>query len=394
MPSKPARLTLAQKDAIRDFARTLQTINMKDLGKWIHDNFSISVHRKTISTILNDTRCLDDACIDSDVATKRYNLKAPINVGLDRELLIWINKCDAMNVSITGDLIKEQALAIYETQPSPKKPMHFSSGWLYCFMKRHDLTSRRLHGERASLSQDEVDDGRSKLLLETSRYSKEDIYNMDESALFYKRAPDTTISKTATQGLKKDKTRITVALAANCSGSDKLPLLFIGKAARPRCFGNKSAEQLCFIYRFNRKAWMTITIFSEWISKFNAMMATMGRSVLLVLDNASSHKIEEVELTHVRVLMLPPNATSALQPMDAGVIAAFKRYFKRKQLRHAIQRVNRVPDDKLKDFKKLGSKIYAVDQLTAMNWAKSAWDDVTPETIKNCWLHTGIVQAD
>ncbi|KAH9102437.1 hypothetical protein AeMF1_020972 [Aphanomyces euteiches] len=299
-----------------------------------------------------------------------------------------------MNVSITGDLIKEQALAIYETQPSPKKPMHFSSGWLHCFMKRHDLTSRRLHGERASLSQDEIDDGRSKLLLETSHYSKEDIYNMDESALFYKRAPDTTISKTATQGLKKDKTRITVALAANCSGSDKLPLFFIGKAARPRCFGNKSAEQLRFIYRFNRKAWMTITIFSEWISKFNAMMATMDRSVLLVLDNALSHKIEEVELTHVRVLMLPPNATSALQPMDAGVIAAFKRYFKRKQLRHAIQRVNRVPDDKLKDFKKLGSKIYAVDQLTAMNWAKSAWDDVTPETIKNCWLHTGIVQAD
>ncbi|KAH9095119.1 hypothetical protein Ae201684P_022197 [Aphanomyces euteiches] len=188
MPSKPARLTLAQKDAIRDFARTLQTINMKDLGKWIHDNFSISVHRKTISTILNDTRCLDDACIDSDVATKRYNLKAPINVGLDRELLIWINKCDAMNVSITGDLIKEQALAIYETQPSPKKPMHFSSGWLYCFMKRHDLTSRRLHGERASLA-------KTKLMTE-------DIYNMDESALFYKRAPDTTISKTATQGLK------------------------------------------------------------------------------------------------------------------------------------------------------------------------------------------------
>ncbi|KAH9069100.1 hypothetical protein Ae201684P_004794 [Aphanomyces euteiches] len=282
-----------------------------------------------------------------------------------------------MNVSITGDLIKEQALAIYETQPSPKKPMHFSSGWLYCFIKRHDLTSRRLHGERASLSQDEIDDGRSKLLLENSRYSKEDIYNMNESALFYKRAPDTTISKTATKGLKGTK-----------RGS---PWLWPQTAVVRTSFLSSSLGKLLAL---DALAWMTITIFSEWISKFNAMMATMDRSVLLVLDNASSHKIEEVELTHVRVLMLPPNATSALQPMDAGVIAAFKLYFKCKQLRHAIQRVNRVPDDKLKDFKKLGSKIYAVDQLTAMNWAKSAWDDVTPETIKNCWLHTGIVQAD
>ncbi|KAH9141861.1 hypothetical protein AeRB84_014008, partial [Aphanomyces euteiches] len=120
------------------------------------------------------------------------------------------------------------------------------------------------------------------------------------------------------------------------------------------------------------------------------MMASLDRSVLLVLDNASSHKVEEVVLTNVRLLMLPPNATSVLQPMDAGVIASFKRHFKRKQLRHAIKRVNAIPDGNLTDYKKLGSKIYAVDQLTAMNWAKASWDKVTPETIRNCWLHTGI----
>ncbi|KAH9141685.1 hypothetical protein AeRB84_014160 [Aphanomyces euteiches] len=197
MPSKPCRLTLAQKDAIRAYSKTLQRVDNKQIGIWIHDNFSIKVYRKTISTILNDTRSLDDACIDIDVAGRRYNLKAPCNTTLDRELMNWIGKCEELNVAITGDLIKEQALAIYETQPSPKRSMKFSSGWLYCFMKCHNLKSRRLHGERASLNQDEIENEGSRILLETSRYSKDDIYNMDESALFYNRTPDTSITKSS-----------------------------------------------------------------------------------------------------------------------------------------------------------------------------------------------------
>ncbi|CAG8475486.1 605_t:CDS:2, partial [Diversispora eburnea] len=42
--------------------------------------------------------------------------------------------------------------------------------------------------------------------------------------------------------------------------------------------------------------------------------------VLLLLDNCESHKIEGLDLSHVDVHFLPPNTTSRMLPMDAGII--------------------------------------------------------------------------
>ncbi|KAF0713856.1 Aste57867_4181 [Aphanomyces stellatus] len=143
------------------------------------------------------------------------------------------------------------------------------------------------------------------------------------------------------------------------------------------------------LYRNNRKAWMTISLFSEWIGNLNECMRDSNRSILLLLDNASSHKCVGVDLTNVRVLLLPPNTTAWLQPMDAGIIASFKSHYKRRQMDNVIEILdNRPADLALPDYPK---NLYAVDVLTAMKWLTEAWADVTPSTIRNCWRHTGIV---
>jgi len=55
-----------------------------------------------------------------------------------------------------------------------------------------------------------------------------------------------------------------------------------------------------------------------------------GRHILLLIDNAPGHVVDEEEraLSNVKVEFLPPNTTSKIQPMDAGIIAAFKRHSK------------------------------------------------------------------
>ena len=75
------------------------------------------------------------------------------------------------------------------------------------------------------------------------------------AGLFYSMAPDRTIAQRQVEGLKKDKTRLTLAFTANADGSDKLPPFFIGHAFKPRCFNKKTGEQLGFYYRNNTKAW-------------------------------------------------------------------------------------------------------------------------------------------
>ncbi len=54
-----------------------------------------------------------------------------------------------------------------------------------------------------------------------------------------------------------------MGIGCNADGTEKLPPLFIGKYANPRCFKKKKAGELGFFYRNNKTAWMTMVIFEE-----------------------------------------------------------------------------------------------------------------------------------
>eukprot|EP00644_Phytophthora_capsici_P001240 jgi/Phyca11/562675/estExt2_Genewise1.C_PHYCAscaffold_100072 len=60
--------------------------------------------------------------------------------------------------------------------------------------------------------------------------------------------------------------------------------------------------------------------FREWIRQLNRDMRAAERNILLLVDNASSHKTSELTLSNVNVQFLPPNTTAFLQPMDTGII--------------------------------------------------------------------------
>ena len=99
------------------------------------------------------------------------------------------------------------------------------------------------------------------------RYSPEDIYNVDETGLFYKLLPDRTYTFKGENchGGKRSKERITLLLGSNMTGTDKLKPLVIGKAAKPRCFKGINIDSLPVLYRANAKAWMTSQIFNWWL---------------------------------------------------------------------------------------------------------------------------------
>ena len=75
--------------------------------------------------------------------------------------------------------------------------------------------------------------------------------------------PDRGLALRQMSGKKEKKTRITVALACNADGSEKLEPVFIGKFKQPRCFRKRPATQLGLYYRNNRTSWMTAVLFEE-----------------------------------------------------------------------------------------------------------------------------------
>jgi len=56
-------------------------------------------------------------------------------------------------------------------------------------------------------------------------------------------------------------------------------------------------------YRNNKKAWMTSTIFDDWLRSFDKKMRSQKRNVLLFVDNAPSHPRATVK--NAKLVFLP-----------------------------------------------------------------------------------------
>jgi hypothetical protein len=102
-------------------------------------------------------------------------------------------------------------------------------------------------------------------------------------------SPSQTLSTKPVPGRKKDKTRITVLLGVNATGTDKLKPWVIGNAKRPRPLSKVNLERLPVYYRGNKKAWMNSVVFEEVLREMDSYFRAQNKKILLLVDNAPSH---------------------------------------------------------------------------------------------------------
>ncbi|KAF9140142.1 hypothetical protein BGX20_007573, partial [Mortierella sp. AD010] len=84
--------------------------------------------------------------------------------------------------------------------------------------------------------------------------------------------------------------------------------------------------------------------------------------------------------------------------MDAGVIAAFKRRYRRLHWEHALledidNEATGLAEGQAADPKACYDNIFRISQLEAMAFVKEAWHQITATTISNCFQHTGILRT-
>ena len=103
---------------------------------------------------------------------------------LEKRLLRWIISNEKSGVMLDGHFIKACAVAIAEELSVDLK---FSNGWLQGFKARHDLKYRKAHGEKKSADYKAAEEWRDTKWPELKlQYKLEDIYNADETGLFYR----------------------------------------------------------------------------------------------------------------------------------------------------------------------------------------------------------------
>ncbi|UYV68152.1 TIGD1 [Cordylochernes scorpioides] len=220
--------------------------------------------------------------------------------------------------------ITNKTLRIYEkiveqvpsSSSTEKKPNILAShGWFERFKIRHSLHSLKLKGELASGDVDAAQEYLSNFaeIINDNSYTSDQVFNADESGLFWKKMPERTyVSKfyKSASGHKAAKDRITILFCSNASGDYIMKPLVINKSKMPRAFKGVNINNLPVYWRANKEAWVTAAMFTEWfhecfIPDDKKYLSSKGLpfKVLLLIDNAPGHP-RDLEYENVEIVQM------------------------------------------------------------------------------------------
>jgi hypothetical protein len=321
-----------------------------------------------------------------------------IMIEMENALMFWFEDCVSKNIPISGCLIKERAIQTYNylktldrfAMESRDHSFNASSGWLDKLKKRFSLHNIKFTGEQASADVEAAESFKKNIvnIISEGGYSADQIFNADETALYWKKLPTRTYtnnSQRRAKGLKLPKDRVTLLLCSNLSGSCMIKPMIINNSANPRAMKLVSKNNLPVFWRSNQKAWMTQFLFEDWFHNcFIPGVETLMRDkniyfkVLLILDNASCHQIK-LEHPNVKIVFLPPNCTSIIQPLDQGIISTFKMHYTKKAFQVIFSRLERSENRSLIEVWKEFSILDCVEIVNA------TCVEIKPSTLNACW---------
>ncbi|XP_070614248.1 tigger transposable element-derived protein 1-like [Erythrolamprus reginae] len=328
-------------------------------------------------------------------------------IKMESALAIWMEDCRKKNIVLDSNMIRTKAKSLYDTmmgdddneEPQPststasstqKIEFTASKGWFEKFQKRFGIRCVSLHGEAASADNDAADYYVShtfRTIIEEGGYVPEQVFNMDETGLFWKRMPSRTFimkEEAKAPGFKAQKDRVTLVMCGNAAGFMVKPGL-IYKSLNPRALKNKNKNVLPVYWMHNRKAWITKNLTRDWfhqcfLPEVKEYLKEKGLEfkVLLLMDNAGGHATD-IGYRGVKITFLPPNTTSLIQPMDQGVIRAFKALYTRNSLQALVEAMDVDDNFSLKAY----WREYTI--LSCLKNIQKALTEMKKETMNSCW---------
>ncbi|XP_055850447.1 tigger transposable element-derived protein 1-like [Episyrphus balteatus] len=236
---------------------------------------------------------------------------------------------------------KEKAKQLFLKYKSQEgSSFNASSGWFQKWKRRFGIRLITISGEKLAADPGPIEPLKKKLedKIAALQLTTQQIYNVDETALFWKLLPKKTyvsFNEKSAFGGKIPKQRVTLLLGSNATGTHKLVPMIIGKSKNPRCLKN---FEMPIEYKSSMNAWMTKYIFKEWFFKSFVVQVkkhceeqNLPLKALLIIDNAPCHPSAE-ELRYLNgdicTMFLPPNVTALVQPLDQNGIRITKLHYK------------------------------------------------------------------
>jgi Tc5 transposase DNA-binding domain/Fission yeast centromere protein N-terminal domain len=180
MSSKITKTTLnnEQRIAIITFKDQNPNISNIDLVEWVKKKFNLDVHQSTISRLIKHREN-----INGNPSAKRQ--RAVQYPDIENALQEWILRSQS-KIILTDAILMEKAKNFAQILHISDIDFKFSHGWLSKFKKRHGVGQIKKHGEEASADHTIATTVIPQLKEILKEYNLKDIYNMDETGLFFR----------------------------------------------------------------------------------------------------------------------------------------------------------------------------------------------------------------
>ncbi|XP_053129291.1 tigger transposable element-derived protein 1-like [Hemicordylus capensis] len=401
-PKKPAEsgkrkreliLLEVKQDIIRKHEQGMRVVDLaREYGR----------SASTIVTILKDKERIMGRETAKGVTILTKNRPAIMDE-VEKLLLLWIHEKERAGDTVTSAVVCAKARALHADliaqQPGTShEEFKASHGWFEKFKMTSGIRSVVWHGEAASSDLAAAEEFATEFLetVTAKGYLPEQVFNCDETGLFWKRMPRRTFitqEETKMPGHKPMKDCLTLLFCANARGDLKVKPLLVYHSENPRAFKKHKVnkERLSVMWRSNAKAWVTRVLFVDWVNQvFGPTVRrylqekNLPLKAILLMDNAPAHPpgLEEdlaEEFKFIRVIFLPPNTTPLIQPMDQQLIANFKKLYMRELFRRCLDMMDG-SGIILADYWK-----HHFDIVSCLQLIKIAWDSVSQRNLNSCW---------
>ncbi|CAI5470038.1 unnamed protein product [Closterium sp. Yama58-4] len=262
----------------------------------------------------------------------------------------WILNAGPAGIPLTLQTIRDHVAVIARDLG---KPLSFrcSVGWVRRALRRNGIRCHSAAGKVADQDMAVVRTCKEKLpqLLMHLSFSLRDVYNFDETALWLSVLPRKTY-------------------------------------AHVRVAGREIAKE-------------RLTLFTHFMEQLNAAVFAEDRSIVILLNNASSHvlKTEGAEtedlfgfrirsLSNIRLVFLPPNTTCFTQPLDQGIIAMMKARYHQHWLEVVLALW-------VEGGATTALARYKPNLRDVLAWLLDAWMNIGVRRIQRCWWRMGCLHV-
>lgn len=313
---------------------------------------------------------------------------------MERLLHVWLEDQSQRNVPLSVTRIQEKAKSLFDDLQrekggsSPTEKFSASKGWFVRFKERHCLPHFTVSS--TAPGRKDVYPKVLRSIIEDGEYSPQQVFNVDETGLYWKRMPEGTfisVEEKAEPGFKSSKDRLMLLLGGNAAGDFKLKPLLVYHLENPKALKGYSKPNLPVIWRSNKKAWATRTIFQEWFTHFFCPAVEkycaqnhLTHKALLILDNAPCHPVNLGDLSdNVRVEYLHDSTADSVQPMGQGITSTFKAHYVRRTFEHILEATDGEDTATIREFWRNYSIMDAIDNIAV------AWEGLRPATMNSVW---------